>query len=1400
MSESPVDSPSNTPPARSRHVSPEHLTPRTKIRRMLTAFDDDDSDKENGSTRQPPDAKMHKQLAIPVVRSVDGPLKRAAAMRPFDDSESENDLQEQRGASGKATSDNTSAEAAAAKSHDASSDSENDGAEGAYQRIRGHLRRSNQPPNDQSSTITISQGRAARQNDRLSPSHFNTSRRSSLAHSVSRASSTSLFVSPSRPQKHSEDIDEDDEDPIAMSETRSRLQELVARKRKEREEKERAAEHSPDEDEESDSSSNSRRIDRRGRARLLEAQNSDVNASDVGERPTRRRPPRKAGKQAMEEMNRETQRMSRNMQLTHQAKTKIKFTTTDLFKKFNFRQPKPAESSPVVQTHTPGSSSPARINSDGEIVDRTGTPPSSPPSLGSSHGKHLPLAPHEAQYDDELPAFSDLLTQATGQPHKDRVEEPVPCTENHSENIETPAGPPLRPSLRSFMKSAKRQRISVTDDDDLEIVKAFKPSRIAALDLVQAEKGTEHESMVALRALAHLNDINHERRVKGSVTSSELNASLTRRAREQAKVAEFEKIQEAKDKGRYVESAEEKERNQMQIESMIERAQRENAELAKREKEMAKREGNGDADGLPDSDEDDDFQPSEGEDVAFSGSEDEVDAGEDGDVEDEDGEEDEIGSDDEHMAEAEAENEAESRPENRFVDDDAEEDSDSDADRLDDRYDSDADAESEQQNLEDEAPFQTPKPKPLRKSRVVMDEDESADERTPITPAPQAAKTPGSKTSIAEAFGFAQDKSPAVGLSQLWGGTMAESQTQRNDGSPNGQEDSLAFLRGAPQAQLMSFGDSLAETQDDLVQDSQRAETPALETPAGKIASQYQSALQDTQASPMLDATQDLGFETNFTPAGGAEQSQQPDSYSTIDTVPLPSADSPVMRRKSRPHRGRLAPAVQVESSDHEAEEPFFEHNTERQIASNNAFSVLQKGAKRAEKQAAFDKKQSEAKNMFEEQAEESEDEYAGLGGVSDDESGSDMDEEMQKLIDDGTKVKVNRGQAAHFHAEWERARDEKNTTKLYRDITTGALRRQRDNGADLLDWDDDDEREARRRAIRLRKEARQRKALVDSGKLETVMDNPKRQAFLSAVEDFAGDEEVMFLDEEDDDSQAQSRQPEPAASHKRKRDTDVSDNDEKGQSQADRENMPPPKSRRNNTARNPSTLEIRRTLSSLFDEAAENDPDVIADSQEDVVRGAYSTAGKQLDTPIAIDSDKENDSDLDFEEPSSREGSPDGTPPQRAPSPPKHRRTPATASKNAVIDRMALKRQSSSTSNTTANSGTRLAFAAQNSRQDSFKLPSLLRRATTNASMGSTDGSLAEKSAAAGITGVTKECIRKGGSKKSSVNWHVREKERMEVVERVEKERVAGRRKIGEMLTKRKREGMVTVGGGVFG
>jgi len=53
---------------------------------------------------------------------------------------------------------------------------------------------------------------------------------------------------------------------------------------------------------------------------------------------------------------------------------------------------------------------------------------------------------------------------------------------------------------------------------------------------------------------------------------------------------------------------------------------------------------------------------------------------------------------------------------------------------------------------------------------------------------------------------------------------------------------------------------------------------------------------------------------------------------------------------------------------------------------------------------------------MVEDQALESEDEYAGLGGASDDESGGSEDEELRRMIEH-EDVEVDEGKLAAFYA-----------------------------------------------------------------------------------------------------------------------------------------------------------------------------------------------------------------------------------------------------------------------------------------------------------------------------------------------------------------------------------------------
>jgi mediator of replication checkpoint protein 1 len=250
------------------------------------------------------------------------------------------------------------------------------------------------------------------------------------AHVADSPASPGLFVSPS-PQKVARSrgpvagSDTEDEDLPSNLGGNPRFQALVARKREERlareaEEERRRQEHAKrvtelapedgDDDDDDDV--------------------SDITDDDGGRRLTQRglRPAvRKASKKALEEMNRETERLKRSLQLAHEAKTKKKMTKAALFERFNFKaagsekvsSDKTLTSSSAPITPKSGAQTDAEM---GEVV----TPPSSPPSIAKAVAVAPTIQDPEAQRpqerqdapaqeveDEELPSLDDVLKAFT---------------------------------------------------------------------------------------------------------------------------------------------------------------------------------------------------------------------------------------------------------------------------------------------------------------------------------------------------------------------------------------------------------------------------------------------------------------------------------------------------------------------------------------------------------------------------------------------------------------------------------------------------------------------------------------------------------------------------------------------------------------------------------------------------------------------------------------------------------------------------------------------------------------------------------------------------------------------------------------------------------------------------
>jgi mediator of replication checkpoint protein 1 len=861
------------------------------------------------------------------------------------------------------------------------------------------------------------------------------------------SASPGLFVSP-RPHKASSpsgDASESDEIPDVGND---RFMALVAKKREERlaREAELAKEKAK------------KAAERENYSSLLEKDDQlDDSDDNVERRLTQQaRPTRKASKRAQEEILRETQRLSRNQQLAHNAITKKKVTKASLFAKFNFKPRGHVEeiSDPV----RPTSSSSTAPNSDMEMKETPPTSPASPVEEGTKLSGPATLSDVQQQEDhheENLPACEEVITQLPSSPPQrldkgkgKAVEEPAPKSEVFKQPLFKQRPIRVRPP-----KVADRKVSPMDDSDsDLEIVSetpVLKKKLESIFDRVPAKKEKESHPIHVLRMFANMTSPGKQktgRNKKPSMTRTELQVSLQQRARQQAAREREEKLQVLRAKGIIVQTAEEREREMADVDDILARARREDEELMKREKAAAKKErkDNGEVDPLGDSSDDEDYKEGKEdilEELSVSGSDEEM--------EDASGEEENSGEE-EDEGEDEMAVDAEDAPLNPMFDNEADEseNDESEADlsiHEDNAEDGDVDEEDEER--EQELPVKQ-KHRRSRNPNVISDdedEDEGKDEQpSPLQPqtespvqlhtespmAPNSVLRSATKTFIP---GLTVAGPAGLGLTQIFAGTMDESQMDPFENFPttqNGTENSLAFLRQIPAPELLPFVPTLAEDTQDVHMDNPSQLSHVPESQPNDFETQgielnftqsqihgFDSLVQDTQMSQFPEATQDVGFQ-HMTPIRGRFVDAPPSTVGTLvldpTDVPETTEETPIVKKKGKLRRRAQVAAF---SDDEDVADPT-ELNTEEDEfdITSNAFDVMRKASKKKIVVDEFDKKKSKAKEMVNEQAEESEDEYAGLGGASDDEDGEE-DDYVKGIIDDEGGKDVDERKIAAFYA-----------------------------------------------------------------------------------------------------------------------------------------------------------------------------------------------------------------------------------------------------------------------------------------------------------------------------------------------------------------------------------------------
>ncbi|KAL2810390.1 MRC1-like domain-containing protein [Aspergillus granulosus] len=1261
-----MSTPSTPRTARSASVaadSPDILTPGRKIKAMLAAFDSDSESDNDESAVRKPDVNFLESLKANPIPTHDDPMTLDSGS---DNDEEDDDIVIPRGRM-----------AACLQGHSTEKNEETlqdtPATETAFERVSKILAAGKQtmdetrrgPSDDEDDDLPAAGPRSGIQN--VEAVRDEVDEDSDSARSRSRARSFSpLFVSSPTKQAEGESSGSEEAEPNRNS----RFLALVAKKRKEREEKERI------EEEKKAAKAKEREI---SNADLFsEDEDADDGASGKKKSRQQARPGRKASKKALEEMHRETQRMSRNMQLTHEARTKKKITKESFFARFNFMQPQ-EQTVPEQAAENSSTTADSQHSSDAEAQKDKDTPHTSPVLP--------PTDRPDLSKDEEMnfPTMEEILSDPTGDILKSIGE--AEETTKPAEMSEVKKGKlPIRvaPARVRLTREQVAQHQKDDSDDDLEIVTSpAKCRRIAAFENLPARQVQESASMFKLKVLAQLTSPTR----KSTMNSAELSANLLHQAKQQAAKERQERIEELRAKGVVIETAAERAAFEDEVENLVEKARQEGEEIAKKEREAAKRKNNGDQD---DDDDDSDFE--------LSGSEDE-----DGVVDqDEEGEEEEV-------------DEAKAERNGDLVDSEADEDED-------DEDDADADVDSEMEEAvepveEPEVPTQRRK----RPTRVVSDDEDEDEVQAPKTPAKpinpffNSVERPNIPVKASEA---------TMSLTQAFAGTLAPSQdmSQHDATIPQSLPEPVPMdVRQESDSQV-------------VIKDSQENRAGSADLFGGywqqDRVSESPIPRSMSQMSQIPDPTQDAGFVLSpFDP----NKRFLGTPTSTIETVLVEQNYSPVAARSLRNLKRGKAPALSAVEEQEESEP----ENVE------SAFVMMKKAAKKAKKPIEeFDRKKSKARDVVEEAAEESDDEYAGLGGASDDDADDEENAYDREMINDNSGERVDAKQLAALNALHQRNADEKDVAKLLKDITTGALRRRRGND-DEFDLDDSDDEILARRRQKQREFARMRNALLADGKIGEIAENPKKAAFFKAIEDRDDEDDVGFdfLGYEQESSIQDDPSSQDATTEAQSNNAQNESNKRKRPLESAAEevnNRPPPHLRRKPASamsKKPATLaEIRETLSFLTE------------------RPEYDSF--QEDASVNEEEDEQQANNGDGDDDNETEEAEEQLMPTRQREPSVTRSNPRRT-RGPVVDRLALLRQASSNSATSASSNTRFAFhtGSNNDKVGSIGFrPPILRKTSTVSSSSSTstfDSSRVTKTTGASLT------------KKGAVNYYTAARER---------------------------------------
>ncbi|AMD19469.1 HCL682Cp [Eremothecium sinecaudum] len=166
------------------------------------------------------------------------------------------------------------------------------------------------------------------------------------------------------------------------------------------------------------------------------------------------------------------------------------------------------------------------------------------------------------------------------------------------------------------------------------------------------------------------------------------------------------------------------------------------------------------------------------------------------------------------------------------------------------------------------------------------------------------------------------------------------------------------------------------------------------------------------------------------------------------------------------------------------------------------------------------DLKRKGVNKMVEIEADESEDEWHGVGGVDQDFS-DENDSELERMIDDYSTANFSRDDIREILAKEDKDKDERMVNKILQDIKTGGFRKRGKTALDLILSDDEDQELQKYRAKRLEKMRQKTLENADATDLKTY---PKSHPFFQSMVDDVSFKDVVDTSDNDADLSLKAR------------------------------------------------------------------------------------------------------------------------------------------------------------------------------------------------------------------------------------------------------------------------------------